>query len=155
MRFHDSLLGVLLTLFGGWVLIVSLNFPDMPGQSIGPGTFPSILGIAFILGGIGLAVSGLVRGQAALVALNAGWRNPSRLAAAALATLGAMAFAIGFETIGFPLGGFVLLTSLFLLEGYRNPVWILLSAGFVAGLHLVMTRLLLVPLPDGVLKGLL
>ncbi|MDN2581510.1 tripartite tricarboxylate transporter TctB family protein [Aquibium sp. ELW1220] len=155
MKLHDSVIGVLLFAFGLWVLTTSLGYPRMPGQSIGPGTFPSALGALFMLGGIALTIGGLRTHRGPWLALESGWRQPGRLAAALLATAGVILLALGFERVGFPLGGFVLVTALFLLSGYRHPAWIGVSAAFVLALHLLMTRMLYVPLPAGLLKGLL
>ena len=155
MRIHDSLIGALFVLFGGWVLFVALGFPDMPGQSIGPGTFPSILGVVFLLGGAALIVTGRMRGERTLADPNAGWRKPHRLMAAGLATVGVLALALGFETVGFPLGASILMYALFFLEGYRRPQWLALCVVFAVGLHVLMTRFLLVPLPAGLLEGIL
>jgi len=155
MKIHDSLIGALLFAFGLWVLTTAQGYPRMPGQSIGPGTFPSVLGVLFMLGGLALAVTGLRMRNPRWLVLEGGWREPGRLAAALLATAGVILFALTFERGGFPLGGFVLVSALFLLAGYRNPVWIGVSAVFVLVLHLLMTRMLYVPLPAGLLKGLL
>jgi putative tricarboxylic transport membrane protein len=155
MKLHDSLIGGVLFAFGLWVLTTALGYPRMSGQSIGPGTFPSVLGALFMLGGIVLGVAGRRVGATPWVALDNGWKQPGRLAAALLATGGVALFALAFEWIGFPLGGFCLVSALFLLCGYRNPAWIGVSAVFVLALHLLMTRLLYVPLPAGLLKGFL
>lgn len=155
MKIHDSVIGALLFAFGLWVLTTALGYPRMPGQSIGPGTFPSALGVLFMLGGLALAVTGARARNTRWLVLEGGWREPGRLAAALLATAGVILFALTFERVGFPLGGFVLVSALFLLSGYRNPAWIGVSAVFVLVLHLLMTRMLYVPLPAGLLKGLL
>ncbi len=155
MKIHDSVIGAVLFAFGLWVLTTALGYPRMPGQSIGPGTFPSVLGVLFMLGGLALAVTGARAHHARWLAIEGGWRQPGRLAAALLATAGVILFALTFERVGFPLGGFVLVSALFLLSGYRNPAWIGVSAVFVLVLHLLMTRMLYVPLPAGLLKGLL
>jgi putative tricarboxylic transport membrane protein len=155
MKLHDCLIGGLLFAFGLWVLTTALGYPRMPGQSIGPGTFPSVLGVLFMLGGVALAVTGRRARRTAWVELEGGWRQPGQVAAALLATAGVILFALTFERVGFPLGGFGLVAALFLLSGYRNPAWIGVSAVFVLVLHLLMTRLLYVPLPAGLLKGIL
>jgi putative tricarboxylic transport membrane protein len=155
MKIHDSLIGAVLFAFGLWVLITALGYPRMSGQSIGPGTFPSVLGSLFMLGGVALAVTGLRAHSATWVTIDDGWKHPGRRAAALLATAGVVLFALTFESVGFPIGGFILVAALFLLCGYRNPAWIGVSAVFVLALHLLMTRLLYVPLPAGLLKGFL
>lgn len=155
MKIHDSLIGALLFALGLWVLITAWAYPQMQGQSIGPGTFPSVLGALFMAGGVLLAVSGLRTQGMKLIHIDPGWRHPNRLAAALIATAGVVLFSLGFETIGFPVAGFVLLTALFFLSGYRGLTWVLVSATFVLAVHLLMTRLLYVPLPAGILKGIL
>lgn len=155
MKVHDSVIGALLFAFGLWVLATAWSYPEMPGQSIGPGTFPSVLGALFMAGGVLLAITGLRERGMGLVMIDPGWRFPARFAAAILATAGVVVFAAVFETVGFPIGGFVLLTALFILSGYRSPTWIAASAVFVLAVHLTMTRLLYVPLPAGLLKGIL
>ncbi|WP_265517248.1 tripartite tricarboxylate transporter TctB family protein [Nitratireductor luteus] len=155
MKFHDSLIGAILLAFGFWVVVTALGYPQMPGQSIGPGTFPSVLGALFIAGGALLTISGLRTRGTTLLDIDPGWRHADRLAAALLATVGAVLLALVFESVGFPLGGFVLVTALFVLSGYRHPIWIGVSAVFVLAVYLLMTRLLYVPLPAGLLKGIL
>ena len=154
MKFSDKLVGVALVAFGLWVLLTARGFPQLPGQMIGPGTFPTLLGSLCALGGLGIAVQGF-RASAPMVALHPGWRRPDRALAALVAVGGTALFAANFEWIGFPLGGALLLSAVYAAAGLRSPRWILLSVAFVLAVHLLMTRLLYVPLPAGLLKGLL
>lgn len=153
MKLHDTLVGVLLIALGAYVLVVSSGFPRMPGQIIGPGTMPTVLGVALLLGGASIGVSGWRR--APLIVLHEGWRRRDRQIAALVAVGGVGFLAYGFETLGFPLGGFLLLAAIFLAAGMWHPGWLLLSATFVLVVHLGMTRLLYVPLPAGLLDGVL
>lgn len=155
MKVHDSLIGAILFAFGFWVMVTALGYPQMPGQSIGPGTFPSVLGALFMAGGALLTISGLRTRGTTLLDIDPGWRHAGRFAAALLATVGVVLFALAFEEVGFPFGGFVLVAALFILSGYRHPAWIGISAVFVLAVHLLMTRFLHVPLPAGILKGIL
>lgn len=155
MKIHDSLIGALLFALGLWVLTTALNYPQLQGQSIGPGTFPGVLGALFMAGGVALTAAGLRAQGMRIIHFDPGWRHPARLAAALIATVGVVIFSLGFETIGFPVGGFVLLTALFFFSGYRGLTWVLIAATFVLAVHLLMTRLLYVPLPAGLLKGIL
>ena len=155
MKIHDTFIGALLFALGLWVLATAWGYPQMQGQSIGPGTFPSVLGVLFMTGGICLAVTGLKAQGTKLIRLDPGWRHPVRLTAALIATVGVIVFSLVFETVGFPIGGFVILSTLFFFSGYRGLTWILVSAIFVLTVHVLMTRLLYVPLPAGLLKGIL
>ena len=155
MRIHDSLLGVLLTIFGAWVLVSSLGFPKLPGQPIGPGSFPAVLGVVFIAGGIMLFASGLRQGWSQVVMFAPEWRRPTRVASAFLVVFGTIGVAWSFEWLGFPVAAALLLLPLYLMSGLHGFVWPLVALIFLGVLHIVMTRLLLVPLPDGLLGAFL
>lgn len=155
MKLHDSLVGAVLIVFGLWVVVTARGFPQLTGQMIGPGTFPTTLGVLCALGGVALVVQGLRHAPMPLVTLEAGWRRPDRLVAALVAVGGAAFLAATFETVGFPLGGSLLLAAIFFAAGLRHPGWTALSVAFVLSVYLLLTRLLYVPLPAGVLDGIL
>lgn len=154
MKFHDSVIGAVLIAFGLWIAWTASGFPKLTGQPIGPGTFPVVLGGLCVLGGAGIGLQGL-RNRGPILQVHPGWRRPDRLAAAIVMIAGTALLAIWFEDIGFPLGGSLLLTALFVVSGKRNPAWSLLAVGFVCTVYLLLTRLLHVPLPAGMLKGML
>ena len=154
MKFHDMAIGIVLAAFGIWVVATAWGFPKLTGQPIGPGTFPILLGALCTLGGAIIAIQGRTTG-APLAALHEGWQHPGRALAAIVAIGGSFLLALNFETIGFPLGGSLLMVSVYLASGHRNPGWIAFSILFVMSAHLLLTRVLQVPLPSGVLKGLL
>lgn len=150
MRFHDTIVGVFLMLLGGFILQQASGFPQMPGQSIGPGTFPTVFAVAFILGGGVIAFQGWRTARAArAIALNPGWRSRDRFAATAIALLGALALVSFFDVIGFPIGAGLLLSALYLALGHRSPIWIAVSFAFAGVLYYGMAKLLFVPLPLG------
>lgn len=152
MKFHDSAIGAVLIAFGLWIAWTASGFPKLTGQPIGPGTFPVVLGLLCALGGAGIGLQGLRSGVPAMQ-IHPGWHRRDRLAAAFVMIAGTILLAIWFEEIGFPLGGSLLLMALFAVSGKRHPVWSLLAIGFVCAVYLLLTRLLHVPLPAGVLKG--
>lgn len=154
MKIHDSAIGAILVIFGAWIVYSASGFPQLAGQPIGPGTFPVVLGILCTLGGAVLTVSGLRRGNDPLVSLHPGWRQPGRIATAVLMIAGTALLAATFETVGFPLGGSLLLVALFLASGRSHPISLVVAVCFVFGVHLLLTRFLQVPLPAGVLKGI-
>jgi len=150
MRFHDAINGLFFILLGLAVLLVSSSFPTMPGQDIGPSSFPTIIGAGLMVGGAIIGVIGLRQTQPKkLVTLAPGWRQPMHLATVAFCILGSLLLAINFESIGFPLGALVMCTGIYLLSGLRRPMPFAIVLVFIAVLTLVMTRLLYVPLPMG------
>ncbi len=152
MKFHDSAIGAVLIAFGFWIAWTAFGFPKLTGQPIGPGTFPVVLGTLCVLGGAGIALQGLRSGDP-LVQAHPGWMRRDRLATALVMVAGTGLLAVWFEEVGFPLGGSLLVSSLFLVSGKRHPIWLAVGVGFVVAVHLLLTRLLHVPLPAGVLKG--
>lgn len=152
MRIHDGLIGLFFIMLGIYVVWEAASFPAMPGQAIGPGTFPTIFGGLFVAGGLIVGRAGLAAGLGRLVVLDEGWRRPERAAAASVAIIGTLILAFFFTEIGFLLGGSLLLTAIFWLTGHRSPLWIVVSIGFVSLVYLAMSKLLLVPLPAGPLS---
>ncbi|MHA6689889.1 tripartite tricarboxylate transporter TctB family protein [Devosia sp. A449] len=149
MRIHDGLLGLVFIALGITTVWQAASFPGMPGQAIGPGTFPMVFGGIFILGGLIISGKGLMAGAGRLVQFDEGWRHPKRAIAAGIAILGSLLLAIFFEQIGFIIGGSVILIALYWVQGYRSLVWIAVSLGFVGVVYYAMAKLLLVPLPTG------
>lgn len=154
MKIHDTIIGTVLVLFGLWVAVTAWGFPKLTGQPIGPGTFPILLGSLCALGGAVIALQGRASGPT-LVVLHEGWSRRGHALAALVAVGGSFLLALNFETVGFPLGGSLLMIATYLASGHRNPGWIAFSVLFVLAAHLLLTRFLQVPLPSGVLRGLI
>lgn len=150
MRLHDVISGFFFMALGLAVLLMARNFPQMPGQEIGPSTFPTLIGTCMMLGGAIVAAISLRRlRKSALVTLDPGWRHPLHLASVGFCLLGTLVLSIWFEEIGFPLAALVMCTGMYLLSGLRKPLVFVMAAGFVAIVAFVMTRMLYVPLPMG------
>ena len=93
------------------------TFPALPGQSIGPGVFPMLLGAGLALCGASLLWSGRKGDGTAWVELEDWVRRPRR-ALNALLVVGALIFyAQVVETVGFFLTALVFLVVLFLAFG--------------------------------------
>lgn len=150
MRMHDAITGLFFACLGLAVLLTAQTFPVMPGQNIGPSTFPSVIGVAMMLGGAVVVVMALRRRRSdPLAALDPGWRQAPRLASVAFCLFGTLILAVWFESIGFPLGAIAMCFGLFALSGIRRPLPYVMAIGFVAVVTVVMTRILGVPLPMG------
>ncbi len=153
MRISDTLTGWLLLLFGGAVAAYAWTFPPAPGQSIGPGGFPLLIGGGLTIAGALLVRAGLKPHDATPFAEVEGLRQP-RLALRGALVIGALLFyALVVETAGFFITAFLFLGGLFLAFGVRLR-WIpLLAASVTLGLHVAFYSLLRVPLPWGWLEA--
>jgi putative tricarboxylic transport membrane protein len=156
MRFHDILSGAFLLVFGAVIAFYARTFPATPGQNIGPGLFPMLIGA-------GLAVSGLLlvwtgwreRAPGARWAELEDWLRRPRMALNAALVVGALVFyALAVDTLGFFLTGFLLLGTLFMAFGVRRR-WIApIAAAATLGIHFAFYTLLRVPLPWGWFEGI-
>jgi len=150
MRFHDAINGLFFLILGLAVLMISSGFPQMPGQQIGPASFPKVIGVGMMVGGaIVLVFSFRHKLSTSLAVVDPGWFKPKHLACVLFCLLGSLLLALRFESIGFPLGAVVLCAGIYVLSGLTKPVLFLATVAFVAIVAFVMTRLLYVPLPMG------
>ena len=154
MRFNDTLLGLLILVFGAMVAGYARTFPSMPGQSVGPSLFPTVIGIGFIFLGAALSASGLRRGERQAIA--AGAPVPSRRARIGflLVIVDLVFYAVAVDWLGFFLAGFLFLMVLMRAFGVPTLRAAAVSAGVTLAMHYGFYTLLRVPLPWGLLEPL-
>lgn len=155
MRLNDTILGVLILVFGLAIVIASLELPDMPGQEVGPDLFPTIIGAGFILCGAFMAWRARKdwRGQA-LVSFEA-WRGGSRKIVAVVWLIGGMVVYIAvFDWAGFILLSMVYTGGLMFILGVRPLPAVFWSLGLTLFVYELFTRMLYVPLPGGFLGNI-
>jgi putative tricarboxylic transport membrane protein len=169
MKLSDALSGALFIILGLFMLWQASLFPVFSGQPYGAELLPSILGGAFVLGGGGLILRDLARRRAASAngAGNNGigsdaWISvipelQTRSGIAALAAV--LAYILGqvwiAPMLGFTLVSIVTLTVLFAVLNIR--LWVALLLGVAASLAcwFLFAELLRVPLPRGLLGGVI
>lgn len=153
MRAIDLRVGVALALLAAAVLWSAQAFPVVPGQQLGAGFLPKLVGTGLLLCGLGLVLRS-VRGKAyddLVAAPTSSWRDIGS-ALLILATIGAY---IGLADRL----GFLLVAPLCLLAVFRvlRVGWAP-SLGWALGgtllVHVAFYKLLRVPLPWGVLSPL-
>ena len=171
MRLNDTLTGILLFVVGIAVAAYAQTFPLSPGQEIGPGLFPSVIGGGLALCGVVLFVGGVRQSRAtailrvqetadapgrrsdAWLELDEWARRPRMVLNGALVIADLIFYALAVDRIGFFVTAFVFLTVLLLAFGVRWR-WIpVLAVAVTLGLHLVFYTLLRVPLPWGWFEG--
>jgi putative tricarboxylic transport membrane protein len=154
MRFSDALSGLLLAALGAAVIAYSQTFPPMPGQSVGPSLFPSMIGGGLVIFGVMLMAPALRRGDRPWVEIEDWMRRPRMVLNFALVVGMLVVYAFVVDTLGFFLASIVFLVSLFLAFGV-NRKWILPLAVIVTfAIHYAFYTLLRVPLPWGVFEGI-
>jgi putative tricarboxylic transport membrane protein len=155
VKFNDALLGALFLALALAILVTVQGFPNIPGQSIGPGAFPGV--IAVLLAGCSVALirrGWRERRSQPLVAMGAWLGSPRHLLNFLVAT-GALAFyVLASDKLGFLICGAIILLSLFLALRVKPLLAIPLALALPVVIHVIFYKLLRVPLPWGVLPVL-
>jgi putative tricarboxylic transport membrane protein len=157
VRVNDAVTGVVLVLFALAMIAYTRTFPAMPGQDYGPALFPALIGIGFILCGVILIVSGLSRlGTEPLFAGSAWLRSPHHLIDFVAVIAGLAVYILVSDALGFIPTAFVLLFGwLVLFRGGKPVSSAAIALGTTLAVDYAFRKLLLVPLPPGVLLYLL
>lgn len=152
MRINDLLLGLLLVLIGAITIWAAWDFPAMPRQRYGAGTFPTVIGgLLSILGAL-LAARGWRQHRPLLV-----WQGEIAMTRVAL-SLAAVAAAVAAYALLTPILGFpvVVPAMMTLLIGWLSRGrWVLAATVAVLATLLVwlaFAELLHVPLQMGLLE---
>ncbi len=150
------MLGSIILAFGAAVaLFAVLTFPALPGQEFGPAFFPTIIGV--VLSGCGaiLLVQGIAKRKTVpLVEMGEWARMPRHIVNFVSVFLALLVYILFTDTVGFIPISFLILTVLMVQFGSR---WFTAAGiGLVATLviHTLFYKLLLVPLPWGILEPL-
>ncbi len=154
MRLNDALLGAILLGFAGWVWWLTSFFPAFPGQDYGPNLFPRILAVGIGACALVLVLRGL-RNRAPLLVVEGWVVQPARLISFLLIPLGALAYILLSDPLGFIPTAFLLLVGLFLWFKARPVVALPVAAGMTLLVHWFFAGLMRVPLPRGVLDSVL
>lgn len=155
MRVNDAVFGAALIVLALAILLFARTFPEMPGQHYGPSLFPSLIAAGFGLCGLVLCIQGARRlGAEGLVRLEPWARSGGYLFDVALILAGLAAYVLLSGRLGFLIaGGGLLFLWIARFRGGRLAS----SFGFALATALVIDyafrRMLLVPLPQGPLTG--
>lgn len=150
MRVNDLVLGLASLGLGAGVVIMASGFPSPPQQAFGPALFPTLLGAGLLTCGLTFVIQWATSGCHRKAFTPPQWIGSGSAVANVAALLGAPLFYIvTVEWLGFVVSAFVCLAVLLMLF-HRRIMVALVAATIVAPLlHLIFTRLLLVPLPVG------
>lgn len=153
MRFNDAVTGAILIVFALAMMAWTTTFPGLHGQDYGPDLFPLLIGAGLVLCGALLVLRGArERGTVPMVRLGA-WAGDRRIATNVILLVGSVVFYILFsDALGFVLVSFGILTLLLVRLGSGGVAGVALAAVVTAAIHSLFAKVLLVPLPWGVLQ---
>ncbi len=173
MRFNDAITGAVLVIFAIAEIIYTGTFPSLHGQSYGPNLFPMLIGFALAGCGIILILRGLLARQSVGTAKAANtlktvdttksipsWFDSSTVVEshharinAVLILLFLILYILLSDWIGFiPLSFFIISILLYRL-GSSVLMSIIVAVLTTAVIQFLFAKILLVPLPIGLLQG--
>jgi len=155
VKLNDAIFGVLLMLLGAAVLVAIRGYPKIPGQPVGPALFPGIIAAGLCIAGVLLVARGWrMRAAQPWLAWDAWVRSPRHLLALAVLLGSVLFYILAAEKLGFLIVAPLVLGALFLVLRVRplQAIGIALVATLLV--HFAFYKLLRVPLPWGVLKGI-
>lgn len=152
MKLNDTLSGLLILIAGMAVVAQARTFPSMPGQSIGPALFPSLIGGGLMLCGVALVLSRRWRG-APWFQTDHWVRRPRMVLNFGLVFVDLVFYAIAVGRLGFFITALIFLSVLMLAFGVPRRRIMPLAMAVTLLIHYAFYSLLRVPLPWGVLEA--
>jgi putative tricarboxylic transport membrane protein len=158
MRINDAILGVIIIAFSILVMVDAHSYPALPGVPYGPGLFPTIIAGCMLLGGLILIFKGLRHFR------ESGWfswdnwaKRPRTYVTLCLIFLALLFYIFFSERLGFLLTSVMILFPLLLWtrgrERFVSSLIISISFSFI--IYLAFAKLVRVPLPPGLMEGIL
>jgi putative tricarboxylic transport membrane protein len=153
MRLNDAVFGGLLIVFAIAEIAYTRTFPSLHGQAYGPDLFPILIGVGFLITGAILTVQGLAqRAGQPLVEIGAWAADRRNVVNFALVLLALLFYIAASDWLGFILTAFVIMLVLLKSFGSGMVAALVIALVTTLGIHALFARVLLVPLPWGVLQ---
>jgi putative tricarboxylic transport membrane protein len=153
MRLNDAVFGVLLIVFAIAEIAYTRTFPSLHGQAYGPNLFPILIGVGFLITGAILTIQGLVqRAGAPLVQVGAWAADRRNVVNFALVLLALLFYIAASDWLGFILTAFIIMLVLLKSFGSGMATAVVMAALTTLCIHTLFARVLLVPLPWGLLQ---
>lgn len=154
MKVNDAIFGIVLMLLGGAVLAAIRGYPNIPGQPVGPALFPGLIAAGLCVCGVLLVVKGLQnRAGEPWLAWDDWVHSPRHIAGFAVLVGSIVFYIVAADTLGFLLTAPVILLALFLVLRVKPVTAVTVAIVATVVVHFAFYKLLRVPLPWGVLKG--
>lgn len=152
MRFNNVIPGGVLILFALAEIAYASNFPRLHGQNYGPDLFPTLIGLGLLVCGVILIVQGVAQRATVPMVEIGDWAKDRNNIANIVILLGSMIFYIlASDALGFIPISLLILTVLLLRFGSSWASSISIAVVTTLVIHTLFAKLLLVPLPWGIL----
>jgi putative tricarboxylic transport membrane protein len=150
MAIRDGIIGLISLLFGAFIVYLTLDFPSLEGGHPGPALFPRILAFLFSACGAAMILSDIRarKPKPGGKAFFPGW-GPTWNALSVIAVV--IMYTLIVDALGFILTGTVLFCLLMMKLGVRTLSSVVLSVALTVGVYLLFHKLLMVPLPWGLI----
>ena len=153
MRFNDSVFGAVLIAFAIAEIAYAQSFPRLHGQDYGPDLFPTIIGAGLFITGVLLVVRGVAQiGSVPLITIGDWAQDRNNVINVAILLAGILFYILFSEAIGFVPTSMLVLGVLLVRLGTSWPVSIVVAAATTLMIHALFAKVLLVPLPWGLLQ---
>jgi putative tricarboxylic transport membrane protein len=153
MRLNDAVFGVLLIAFAIAAIAYTRTFPSLHGQAYGPDLFPILIGVGFLITGAVLTTQGLMRRAGAPLLEVGAWASDRRNVVNFALVLLALLFYIGAsDWLGFIPTSLIIMVVLLTSFGSGLVAALVIATLTTLGMHALFARVLLVPLPWGLLQ---
>lgn len=152
MRLNNIIPGIVLILFALAEIAYARSFPRLHGQDYGPDLFPTLIVVGLFVCGVILIVQGIAeRATVPMIAIG-DWAQDRRNIANVFILLGCMVFYIlASDALGFIPISLLILTTLLIRFGSTWTMSLIVAVVTTFVIHTVFSKLLLVPLPWGIL----
>jgi len=156
MKIGDAILGALIALLGAVTLWHVQSFPLIPGQKFGASLFPGVVAAGLVVSGLLLAARGVRQASRGgrLLVLDDWVRDPLTLLRFVSVPAGLLFYVLTSNFLGFHIAATLAMLGWLLLFGLRPVAAVAMAIGFPVVMHLAFYKLLRIPLPWGLLEGI-
>lgn len=152
MKLNDAVVGLVLLALAAAVWVAVWDFPNIPGQNVGPALFPTLVAAGLAGAGAILFVSGLKSRADGWIGLASWTGSPRLLFKAALVIVALLFYVLAAPSVGFFISGTLILLVLFVALGTRPLAGIAVAVLSTWVIQEVFVGLLRVPLPAGIFE---
>ena len=153
MKVDDRVLGALFALLGAVVLWHVQNFPVIPGQKFGAALFPGVISAGLVICGMRRVARGIRRRTAggSLLSFDTWARDPVTVIRFMSVPAGLLFYILTSDFLGFHIAATLAMLAWLLVFGMKPLPALAVAIVFPVIMHLAFYKILLVPLPWGLL----